>query len=318
MRVLITGSNGLLGTKLLELLLAEPGVQPLAASRHRCSNRYLGPFPFWQADLAESTEVKRLFAEARPDVVLHTAAMTDVDGCEREPDLAWRQNVDATSNVARAAADGGARMVHLSTEYVFDGTSGPYRENEPVRPIGFYGRTKLVSEQVVLDLLPNSAVARTTIVFGHAPNVRPNFVTWLLTRLQSGEQCRVVCDQIGSPTLADSLARMVWSLGCTPSVGGVFNTVGDTVVSRYDFARLAASVFELNPDLVVPIETASLGQTSPRPLQAGLRMEKFRALFPEVPVLSAEEALLNLRAQMAWVAGGSGVSGGLLATAGVG
>jgi dTDP-4-dehydrorhamnose reductase len=318
MRVLITGSNGLLGTKLLGLLLGEPGVLPLAASRQRCSNHYLGPFPFWQADLAESTQVNRLFAEARPDVVLHTAAMTDVDGCEREPDLAWRQNVDATRNIARAVADCGARMIHLSTEYVFDGTSGPYRENDPVRPIGFYGRTKLVSEQVVLDLVPNSAVARTTVVFGYAPNVRPNFVTWLLTQLKSGEQCRVVCDQIGSPTLAESLAHMVWSLGCTPSVRGVFNTVGDTVVSRYDFARLAASVFELKPNLVVPVQTASLGQSSPRPLRAGLRMEKFRTQFPGVPVLSAEEALVKLRAQMASVAQGPGVSGGLLATAGVG
>lgn len=302
MRVLITGSNGLLGTKLLERLLAEPGVEPLGASRAACANRYLGDFPFWQVDVADTSRVEHLFQEAQPEIILHTAAMTDVDGCERDPEGAWRLNVEAARLVAEAAARHGARLVHLSTEYVFDGREGPYAEDDPPNPISVYGRTKYQGELAVRAAAPDAAVARTTVLFGYAPHVRPNFATWLVARLRSGEPARVVTDQVGSPTLADNLAEMVWALGRDRGARGVFNTVGATVMDRFSFARVLAEVFGLEARLIEPTDTPSLRQPAPRPLRGGLKMERFCTRYPDVPVLTTRAALERLRDQMATLA----------------
>jgi dTDP-4-dehydrorhamnose reductase len=235
--------------------------------------------------------------EARPNAVVHTAAMTDVDDAERRRDEAWAINADGTANVARACAARGVHLVYLSTEYVFDGEDGPYAEDAPTNPLGWYARTKRAGELAVAAAGGSWTVARSTVLYGYAPHLRPNFVLWLLRQLRAGEVVPVVHDQVGSPTLADNLAEMVLALA-TSRARGVYNTVGATILSRYDFARLAAETFELDPDLVAPISTASLAQPAPRPLRAGLKMDRFRAAFPDVPILSAGEGLARLRDQL--------------------
>ena len=297
MRVLVTGSNGLLGTKLLERLFADPSAEPLGASRGERANAYLGDLPFWQLDVTDAAAVERVLDAARPDAVIHTAALTDVDGCERQRDLAQAINRDGAANVARACAARGIRLVHLSTEYVFDGTAGPYREDDPINPLGWYAQTKHAGEQAVMAAGGNWAVARTTVIYGYALHVRANFVLWLLGRLRAGERASIVDDQIGSPTLADNLAEMTLALTASDQVG-IFNTVGADVISRYQFAHIVAETFGLDPDLLDPISTASLKQLAPRPLRAGLLMDRFRAAFPSVPVLSAVEGLAVLRTQL--------------------
>ena len=293
MRVLVTGSNGLLGTKLLERLVDDRSAEPLAASRGERANGYFGELPFWRLDVADAAAVERVVEEARPDAMIHTAALTDVDGCERQHDLAEAINRDGAANVARSCAARGIRLVHLSTEYVFDGAAGPYREDDPTNPLGWYARTKLAGELAVREAGGTWAIARTTVIYGHAPHVRANFVLWLLGKLRVGERANVVDDQIGSPTLAENLAEMTIALAASDRVG-VFNTVGADVISRFQFARLAAVAFGLDPDLIDPIATASLNQLAPRPLRAGLLMDRFRAAFPAVPVLSAAEGLALL------------------------
>ncbi len=298
MRVLVTGSNGLLGTKLLERMLREPTAEPLGASRGERANAYLGDLPFWQLDVTDPAAVGRVLDEARPDAVIHTAALTDVDGCERQRDLALAINRDGAAHVARACAARGVRLVHLSTEYVFDGTAGPYSEDDEPNPLGWYAQTKHAGEQAVVATGGDWAIARTTVIYGYAPHVRANFVLWLLGRLGAGERASIVDDQVGSPTLADNLAEMTLSLAASERVG-VFNTVGADVMSRYEFARLVAEIFGLDPDLLDPISTASLKQLAPRPLRAGLLMDRFRAAFPDVPVLSVAEGLAVLHDQLA-------------------
>jgi len=295
-RILVTGSNGLLGTKLLERLVSDPSAEPIGASRGERANAYLGDVPFWQLDVTDAAAVGRVVDEARPDAVIHTAALTDVDGCERQRDLAVAINRDGAANVARACATRGVRLVHLSTEYVFDGAAGPYRETDPTNPLGWYARTKYAGELAVQEAGGDWAIARTTVIYGHAPHVRANFVLWLLGKLRAGERASIVDDQVGSPTLADNLAEMTHALAASGHVG-VFNTVGADVISRYQFARLAAVAFGLDPDLIDPIPTASLNQFAPRPLRAGLLMDRFRAAFPTVPVLSAADGLTFLRGQ---------------------
>jgi dTDP-4-dehydrorhamnose reductase len=296
-RILVTGSNGLLGTKVLERLLAQGTDRPLAASRNERANGYLGELPFWALDVADAGSVERVLDEARPDAVVHTAALTNVDGCERDRDLARAINTDGTGNVARACAARGLRLVHLSTEYVFDGATGPYREDDPVNPLGWYAKTKEAGERQVMAAGGNWSIARTTIIYGYAPHVRANFVLWLIGQLKDGKRVRIVHDQIGSPTLADNLAEMVLALARS-DVGGVFNTVGADVMSRIDFARQIAEAFGLDAGLIDPISTAELGQPAPRPLRAGLLMVRFRSTFPDVPVLSVAESLAVLKRQV--------------------
>ena len=295
--MLVTGSNGLLGTKVLERLLASADDEPFATSRGPCANGYLGAFPFRALDVTDADAVERVLDEAKSDVVIHTAAMTDVDGCERQRGMAHAVNVDGAANVARACAARRAHLVQLSTEYVFDGTAGPYSEAAPTNPLGWYARTKHEGEQAVAAAGGSWTIARTTVLYGYAPHVRSNFVLWLLGKLRAGERARIVRDQIGSPTLADNLAEMVLALA-RGHARGIFNTVGATVLSRYDFARLAAETFGLDPDLIDPIATADLGQPAPRPLRGGLEIDRFRTTFPEVPVLSAEAGLVVLRDQL--------------------
>jgi dTDP-4-dehydrorhamnose reductase len=296
-RVLVTGSNGLLGTKILERMLRDGRDEPLGASRGVCGNGYLGEFPFWQIDVADAPAVARVLDAARPDVVIHTAAMTNVDGCERERDAARAINADGAGNVARACAERGVHLVHVSTEYVFDGTAGPYREDDATNPLGWYAKTKYAGEQAVEAAGGSWAIGRTTVIYGYASHVRANFVLWLIGELRAGRRVRIVEDQISSPSLADNLAEMTLALGERRATG-VWNTVGASVISRYEFAKRAARTFGLDADLIDPISTAELNQPAPRPLRAGLLMDKFRTAFPDVPVLTADEGLAILEQQL--------------------
>lgn len=296
-RVLVTGGNGLLGTKTVELLLAERR-KPISASLEpECLNRFLGEFPYHRLDITDAEAVRRLFARVRPDAVIHTAAFTAVDACETEREVCWRVNVDGTANVADACRQVGARLVHVSTEYVFDGEDGPYTEDDAPHPISRYGLTKLESEKAVRSRCADWAIGRTTVLFGHAPNVRPSFVVWLWEKLSRGERVRVVDDQVGSPTLADNLAQMLLAL-LDSGRREIYNTVGDTIIDRYSFSLLAAEIIGADPGLIERIRTRELNQPAPRPLKAGLVMDKFKRDFPTVPVLTARQALERLSRQM--------------------
>jgi dTDP-4-dehydrorhamnose reductase len=297
-RILVTGGNGLLGTKVIEQSLARSDIEIVSTSRDTCQNGYLGSFPFSEMDITDGDAVSRVLREHRPNVVIHTAAMTNVDGCETHRDEAWSINVNGTEYVARTCAEIGARLVHLSTEYVYDGKAGPYRETDPVNPLGWYAKTKWESEERVRAGLDNAVIGRTTIIVGQAKHVRPNFVLWLVNQLRSGQPAKIVVDQIGSPTLAENLAEMVLVLALS-DVHGVYHTAGDTVIGRYDYARLIADVFDLDTERLVPITTAELNQPAPRPLMAGLLMDKFKADFPQVHVLSAREGVEAIKAQIA-------------------
>lgn len=298
MRIMVTGSNGLVGTKVLERLIQDPNDQPLAAYHRTRTNEYLGDAPFWWLDTTSAEDVDRVLDEARPDAVVHAGAFTNVDGAERERDAAWASNADATGILARACTTRGIRLVYLSTEYVFDGAAGPYCESDPVNPLGWYAQTKLAGEQAVIGAGGSWAIARTTVVYGYAPHVRSNFVLWLMGELRAGRRVRIVEDQIGSPTLAENLAEMVLALARSGE-NGLFNTAGADVLSRLDFSRQIATTFGLDSGLMDPVTTAELGQAAPRPLRAGLLMDTFRAAFPDVPVLTVAEGLAIVKQQFA-------------------
>lgn len=292
-RVLVTGGNGLLGTKTIALLLAQ-GRQPLSVSLEPdCLNRFLGEFPYHQLDITDSAAVHELLARLRPDAVVHTAAFTAVDACESQRELSWSVNVDGTANIASACRELGIRMAHVSTDYVFDGEHGPYREDNAPNPISHYGLTKLESEKAVMETCRDWVIGRTMVLFGDAPNVRPSFVKWLVDSLGHGQTVRIVDDQVGSPTLADNLAEMLLAILDSGKVG-IYNTAGDSILDRYAFAVMTADLFGLDASLIQRIKTSELNQPARRPLNSGLIMDKFKSEFPAVHVLTAEESLLRL------------------------
>ena len=267
-RVLITGSNGLLGQKLVELLSRCMGYNLLLASKEPQSVFGEGLLTYVQVDTTQKAEVRGVIDEFEPEVIVNTAAITDVDRCETDRESAWRVNVTSVENLVQAAKLVGARLIHLSSDYVFDGKAGPYGELDRPGPINYYGKTKLASENVVRTSGIPSAIVRTIVLYGQGRDVRNNFVLWVLKNLDEKKQIRVVDDQISTPTFADDLAYgilKIIELGRT----GLYHISGPDMVSRYEMAAAVAKVFSLDRKLLSPVKSIVLRQVAARPLRTG-------------------------------------------------
>jgi dTDP-4-dehydrorhamnose reductase len=291
--VCVTGGNGLLGLKVLDA----------AATRFVTVSLDIqnGPIDaagaaYFRCDVTSETQIAGILERTRPDAVIHTAAFTDVDGCETRQDESRAVNVDGARNVAAACRRLGIRMAHISTDYVFDGTAGPYAETDAPNPISHYGRTKLEGERAVMAELPDAVIARTMVLFGFAPGIRENFVTWLVRKLTAGEPVSIVTDQYGHPTLADDLAQAVLLL-VERGASGLYHAAGSEWLQRFDFAVKAAGVFGLDASLISPVTSGAFRQPAPRPLRSGLDSGKLKTEFG-FALSAAEDALKKVRGQM--------------------
>jgi dTDP-4-dehydrorhamnose reductase len=270
MRIVVTGANGLVGSRLChQLAAADHEVVALG----RGARRDAGPGRWVSVDLTSRAEVERALTEARPEAIIHPAAMTHVDGCEKEPLTAWATNVDGTANVARVAHALGAHLVSVSTDYVFDGHHGPYDETHAPNPGGVYARTKLAAEHAVQVLAPGAAIARTAVVYGWPPAAQLNFGAWLVTALSEGREVKLFQDQWVSPSLADNVAAMLIELA-ERKLGGIWHIAGAEVIDRYSFGHRLCSVFGFDPERVLPSTLAAANLASPRPSRSGLSVEK--------------------------------------------
>ena len=267
-RILITGSNGLLGQKIVELLSRSSSYNLLLTSKQEQSVFEEETLPYRQLDATDKQEVRKVVDEIEPDVIIHTAAMTNVDQCEIEREAAWRSNVGSMENLVHAAKLVGARVIHLSTDYVFDGKNGPYDECARPNPLGYYGRTKLASENVLHTSGILHTIVRTMVLYGVGYGVKLNFILWLLKNLSEGKPIKVVDDQIGNPTLVDDLAYAIIKIMELERTG-LYHIAGPDLVSRYDFALAFAQAFNFKPELITPIKTTALKQPAPRPLKSG-------------------------------------------------
>ena len=292
MRIMVTGSNGLLGQCIARQ--ANGLAEVVGCDLHPTS--LTEGIVYRRIDIASASEVARLLREVRPKWVINTAAITDVDRCERDRALAWRVNVLGVENLLRACEAVHAALIQLSTDYVFDGRNGPYSEADVPYPLGYYGRTKLESEARVRSSAVEGLVVRTMVLYGYAPGVRPNFVTWLLNTLSSGERVRIVTDQWGNPTFADDLAILLFRCA-SKGLNGTFHAAGGEFVSRYDMALRVAGVFGYDPDLICPISTEELGQVAHRPLKSGLQTGKLEGAL-NIRMGGLDHGLHRLRSQM--------------------
>ncbi len=280
MRVAVTGANGLVGGDAVALLAGDHDVLAVGRGPSRLP---AGRFTYASADLADGHSVGEALRAFRAEAVLHAGAMTDVDGCERDADQAWRVNVGGTEQVARACRALGARLVAISTDYVFDGEAGPYAEEAIANPRGVYARTKHAGEEAALLLAPDCAVARVAVVYSGRPGARSTFASQVVEKLSRGEVVKAFLDQFVSPTLAANAAEMTAELLLQTSFRGILHTSGATVVDRVEFARRVAQRFGLRGE-IVPVRTADVKLLAPRPLYAGLRVDRARALLRNGPL----------------------------------
>lgn len=295
-RILIVGSNGLLGQKMAELFVRGSSNEITLSSIENSPVRELLSVKYLQADITSKKEVLNLAAACDPEVIINCAAMTNVDACETERELAWKINVVGVENLVEAAKRTNARIVHVSSDYIFDGKAGPYTEDDRPEPISYYGKTKLASENAVrVSGLP-FMIARTMVLYGYAAGVKPNFALWLIQSLEKRDQVRVVDDQYGNPTLVDDLAYGIMR-GVEIGRTGVYNIAGRDIVSRYDFALNLARVFDLDAGLISPIKTVQLHQPAHRPLKSGLVTLKAEVELGITPS-TVEQGLLVLKNQL--------------------
>ncbi|MGV3637988.1 MAG: SDR family oxidoreductase [Flavobacteriales bacterium] len=277
MRLLITGSNGLLGQKLVAALRTDPDVNLLATSRG--SDRTPDPLGsnYRAVDITKVDEIDAAYDAFKPHVVIHTAAMTNVDACELDPAACALQNVTATEHLVRAAERHGAHFIHLSTDFIFDGQDGPYREEDEPAPLSVYGHSKLDAERIVINSrLSKWAIARTIIVYGIAEGLsRSNVVLWAKSALEKGQPIKVVDDQWRMPTLAEDLADgciQIAKRGAT----GIYNLSGPDGMSILELVNRVGAFFGLDTSVVSAVKSATLGQPAVRPPTTGFVLDKAR------------------------------------------
>jgi len=268
-RVLITGANGLLGQKLTACFAQDSNIDLLTSSRQAESKSKDYSFGYIHLDITDTKSVKELIWNFEPDYIINSGAYTNVDGCEREKELSWRINVTGVENLVNAARLVGSKIVHVSTDYIFDGQKGPYDEHATPHPLSYYGRGKLASENVLRSSGKHWSIIRTMVVYGIANELNNNFATWLVQELSKGNKVTIVDDQIGNTTLADDLANGIYLL-VKKGKKGIYNMAGSDIISRYDFAVALAKAFNFDTSLISPIKTKDLNQLAPRPLNSGL------------------------------------------------
>lgn len=293
-RILIIGSNGMLGQRLTEFYNRNPNVELLTASAEE--ETFFQDINYEKLNLTDKKQVKKIINNFYPDVIINAAAFTNVDKSELEKELAWAINVSGVEYLAKYGSSIDARLIHISSDYIFDGNSGPYDENQKPNPIGYYGRSKLAGENALICGNCKYTILRTNVLYGPAKFGRPDFVKWVVNSLRNGDKIRIVTDQINNPTYIDDLVQSI-SKVIEHGKTGIYNVGGPEFLSRYEFTNKIADYFNLDTSLISPITTEELNQTANRPLKSGLVTLKAESEFGYKPH-SIEESLLLMKNEL--------------------
>ncbi len=267
-RILICGSNGLLGQRLALMLSSQTDYEVLNTSRQRSFVFDDRLFDYTQLDITKKGDVKSLVSSFHPTAIINAAAAADVDWCELHREDAWKINVVGVENLIEATRKVGARLIHISTDYIFDGMHGPYSEDDKPNPISYYGKSKLASENAVRIAEIPHTILRTIVLYGSGIGVRDNFPTWVFKSLRAGKVVRCAEDQISNPTHVNDIAFAAVK-GFELNRDGIYHICGSERVSRYQFAVRTAELFGLDPGLIHAVKSADLNQVAPRPAVTG-------------------------------------------------
>jgi len=295
-KILVTGANGLLGQKVTELFRHETAHELLLTDLQENASDPKG-FDYFPMDITKKEDVKESVKKFLPDIIINTAAFTNVDGCETERELSWRVNVDAVKNFIIASRFSSAKIIHISTDYIFDGKTGNYSETSKPNPLSFYGKSKLASENALVSSGIDFAIVRTMIIYGTGKNLRPNFALWLIDMLSKNQPVRIVDDQFGMPTISDDLA---WGLVKIVDLdkSGIYNICGSEYISRHEFAVRLAMIFGYSENLIMPIKTSDLCQAAARPMNSSFILLKAETDLGIKP-LNVTDGLYLLKTQLA-------------------
>lgn len=296
MRILVTGSNGLLGQKLTHLLQEDKDIYLIATARGRSAVK-ITRGEYHSMDISDRDSVESVLRFTKPDVIINTAAMTQVDDCETQREACWKANVTAVEHLVRCCHALHIHLVHVSTDFIFDGTHGPLDENETPNPVNYYGESKLAAEKVIQSSQASWAILRTVLVFGITQDMsRSNIVLWVKNSLEQNKTINVVNDQWRTPTLAEDLAVGCY-LAAKKRARGIFNISGKDFLSPYDIAIRTADFFKLDKSLINPTDSTKFTQPAKRPPKTGFIIDKARKELGYEP-RSFEEGLAILAKQI--------------------
>lgn len=284
MKLLITGASGLLGYKVTQLALRK-GHE--VYSLYNENEIKLGT-PI-KLDITNQGAISKVITELKPEAIIHTAAYTNVDGCESNKNLAWKVNVEATRNIALESALIHAHLIYVSTDYVFDGEKGFYSEEDQTNPINHYGHTKLKGEELVKKHSQELCISRTSVIFGWGKTEKLNFATWIINKLKQKKDVKVLTDQYVSPTLNTNLAEMLLEIA-DRRIGGILHIAGATRISRYEFALRLAEVFKLDKQFILPAVMNEMLWNAKRPKNSSLNVNRALSLLNQKP-LKLEQTL---------------------------
>lgn len=296
-KVLITGSNGLLGQKLIDLYLTKANKQLIATAKGVCKHPQKDKLIYFDLDISNENQVKQVLNEVRPDCVIHTAAMTNVDACETDKEGCDALNVEAVQYMVDACNAIGAHLIHISTDFIFDGSHGPLTEEETPNPLSYYGWSKLKGEQIVLEHSQHYAILRTVLVYGVVSDMsRSNIVLWAKGALEKQNPIKVVNDQFRTPTLAEDLA-----LGCflaeDQNAKGIYNISGKDFMGINQLVERVADFWGYDKSIINTIASDTLNQAAKRPPITGFIIEKAQKELGYEPH-SFEEGLALVKQQL--------------------
>ena len=287
MKMLIIGASGQIGSYLAETLRSSHCVTGTFYAHPRQA--------LVQMDMTARKLVDKMVGQLAPDVILIPAAMPNVEVCQQSPDLCCKVNAKGVFNVLDAAEAVQAKVVYFSTDYIFDGINGPYRETDRPNPKSVYGKVKYKVEQRILQAQVPFLIIRTTVVYSRE-NQGKNFAMGLINRLKKGEAVKVPYDQVVTPTYAPNLCQVVREL-IELGKEGIYHVAGPDLMDRYEFSLEVAKTFGLGQNLIIPVSTVELGQKAPRPLNGGLRIDRVQAQV-STPLMGVREGLAEMKRQL--------------------
>jgi dTDP-4-dehydrorhamnose reductase len=303
MRLLVIGGSGLLGFKIAWLAVKQ-AFETFATYNLRPVK--LEGCNFYRLDISNKGNTFTLIKKLMPDVIIDTAALHNVDYCETHPDETWKVNVEGTKNIVYACKEVSAKMIFISTDYVFDGKKGFYTEEDSPNPLHYYAKTKLVAENMVKGAGIDYVIVRPSVIYGWNPveatNVQSsskksvNFVMWAINKLKKGEEIKAVTDQYNSPTLADNLAEVLLVLSKS-NRRGLYHIAGKTCLNRFEFTQKIAEVFGFDRNLIKPTTSDVFRQVAKRPKRCCLDVTKAEREL-RVKLLTIDEGLKKMKVQM--------------------
>jgi len=274
MKVVITGSNGLLGQSLLKLLLQEKYTYNVFGFSRGENRSGRDDFSYVSIDITDEENLKETLLEIQPDFIINTAAMTQVDHCEGDKEACDLLNVTVVKWLSEISNQINAHLIHLSTDFIFDGIKGNYKETDTPNPLSYYGVSKLKSEKVLIDSKISYTILRTILVFGKVYDMsRSNIVLWVKSMLEQGKEITIVDDQYRTPTYVEDLA-LACKISMDKKATGIYNISSNELLSVYKIAQQIADAFHLDKNLIKPISTENLNQTAPRPAKTGFDLSK--------------------------------------------